>query len=177
MEVKFCMNNLAGLKMDVQTFTNTSLLSMFLSHSRSDSKLCYEILRLRESLVPTYQVKAEYKGAMSVKGVCAKVYQEAEINQAIYSIKNPKSIWYSGEDLFLELLFERKDKALNFQTFLNMWHINNPIVVATGVVYVVEVLENVFVYLSELKYVKLAHYDGEESLEQYTRLPMPPPVN
>lgn len=109
---------------------------------------------------------------MSVKGVRAKIYQEAQIEQAIYSIKNPKSIWYcnSGENLLLNLLFKKEEQARKFQTFLSMWHMNNPMVVNKDVVSVVELLEEVYVYKSELKYVWLTHYDGEDpvgSLEHY----------
>lgn len=148
--------------MKVQTFLDTSL-SSFLSRSRLDSEVCSEIIDLCKSLVLTYEVKAEYKGAMSVKGVCAKIYQEAQIEQAIYSIKNPKSIWYSGENLLLNLLFKKEEQARKFQTFLSMWHLNNPMVVNKDVVSVVELLEEVYVYKSELKYVWLTHYDGEDS--------------
>jgi hypothetical protein len=157
------VNNFAGLKMGVQIFMDSLHLSSFLTQRKFDSELYSRITCLQKSLVLTYEVKAKYKGAISVKGVCAKIYQEAQLHQAIYSIKNPESVWYSGDDLQLDLMFKSEENALKFQTFLSMWHINNPIVVDKGAVSVVEELEEVYIYKSELKYVQLAHYDGQDS--------------
>lgn len=131
------------------------------------------IIALMKSLVKCYEVRATCKKARSIKGVRAKLYQEAQLQCAIYSIMQSKSIWYSGDDLHLDLLFKTEGSALGFKSFLSMWHINNPLVVSGDAVSVDEVLEEVYIHQSELKYVELSHYDAQESdspvgsLEQY----------
>lgn len=130
------------------------------------------IIALMKSIVKCYEVRATYKKARSIKGVRAKLYQEAELQHAIYSILQSKSIWYSGDNLHLDLLFETVKSALGFRSFLSMWHINNPFVVSGDAVSVDEVLGEVYIYQSQLKYIQLSH-DAQESespvgsLEQY----------
>ena len=153
-------------------FTGESFLNMescFLSLRALEftSSEAVRITDFLKSLVKCYEVRATYKKAKSIKGVRAKLYEEADLRHAIYSVLPSKSIWYTGDDLHLNLLFEDKTNALAFTSFLRLWHINNSIVVSVDAV---SVNKEVYIYESELKYVALEDYDGEESvgsLEQY----------
>jgi len=111
-----------------------------------------------------YQVRATYQGAKRMKGIRASVYRHSEVHQAYYSVDHSKSIWYNegSDDLQIALLFDSEDKAKPFRTFLNHWHLNNPMVVKHGDVSVVRDVKEVCVAKGDLKAVLLSDYGGSD---------------
>ena len=86
------------------------------------------ILGVLGSIQMGYIVKAKINGARACKGCRASIYKKAQEYHALYSPdSHSKSIFYDGDDLIISLLFEEKSKAMDFQSFLSLWHINNPL--------------------------------------------------
>ena len=81
-----------------------------------------------------FQVEAKIVGAKRMKGIRAAVYRNAEEHLACYSLNHSRSIWYDegSENLQITLLFENKDNARRFRTFLDHWYLNNPMAVKSG---------------------------------------------
>ena len=132
------------------------------------------INRLVRSLY--FEVRAAYHGAKVRKGIRASMYRYAEEHGACYLPNNEKSIWYDdgSNDLQIALVFEKKEFARAFQTFLTQSYLNNPMV-RQGDIAVREELN--VIYVATHKQVFLTHYDAAEydsplaSLEEFMGVP------
>ena len=84
---------------------------------------------------------------------------------ACYSLDQSKNIQYDNDsdDLQISLLFKSKAEAKAFHTFLNLWYMDNPLVVQDGAISVVEKMDVVPVVESELCYVLFQHYKCEDA--------------
>ena len=122
------------------------------------------ILSLQKSIVNYYLVKAKFVNAMNVVGARAAVYKAATNHDAYYSLNRSNSIWYNDQstDLQISLLFEEKGRAKSFQSYLTMWHLNNPLVVHDGAV-IVEKMEVITVEKDELSSVLWSDYVPTDS--------------
>ena len=109
----------------------------------------------------TFEVRATYCGARKCKGACASVYMYAQQYKAAYSPEHSKSIWFDdgSDDLQIALVFEEKSFALEFQTFLEQLYMNS-LTVKLGGISVRDEVE--LVYVPNLKYVRLAHYEASD---------------
>jgi hypothetical protein len=123
------------------------------------------IISLQESLVNCYWVKAKYIDAKDFIGIRAAVYKAAVNHNACYSPNRSKSIWYDDQsaDLHISLLFDVKQNALSFRTYLEMWHLNNPLVVKPGVFSIEENVEVITVESDELSWVLWSDYVSGDS--------------
>ena len=112
-----------------------------------------------------YQVHATYSRAKKLKGICAAVYLNAMKYNACYSLDRSKSIWYDDDSdgLQIALLFKSEAEAKAFHTFLNLWYMDNPLVVQDDAISVVEKMDLVPVAESELCYVLFQHYKCEDA--------------
>ena len=103
-------------------------------------------------------MQATYFGAKKLKGIRAAVYLNAMRYNACYSLDRSKSIWYDddSDDLQIALLFKSEAEA---NTFLSLWHMDNPLVVQNDAISVLEKMDVVPVAESELCYVLIRHYE------------------
>lgn len=122
------------------------------------------ILSLTKSLKNCFQVNAKYVGAKNVKGIRAAVYRAAVEHHAHYSIDRSKSIWYNEQsaDLHISLLFKQEQEALSFKSYLEIWHLQNPVVVKLGDLCLKQ-MECITVEEAELSVVNLDDYVSAES--------------
>lgn len=101
-----------------------------------------------------------------MKGIRAAVYRNAEEHLACYSLNHSRSIWYNegSEDLQITLLFDNKDSARRFRTFLDHWYLNNPMAIKSGDVLVGNEIATVHIPSSQnLRDVRLTDYVTEMS--------------
>ena len=101
-----------------------------------------------------------------MKGIRAAVYRNAEEHLACYSLNHFRSIWYDegSDNLQIILLFDNKDKARQFRTFLDHWYLNNPMAIKSGDVLVKEEIATVHIPSSHnLRDVHLRDYVAETS--------------
>ena len=132
------------------------------------------ILSLRKTIVDCTLVKAKFVNSRSIKGARAAVYKSAMNHHAYYSLNKSKSIWYDDQstDLQISLLFEEKEWALSFQSYLAMWHTNNPLFVKGAVI--VGMMEVITAEQDELSLVLLSDYvpaDSESPLQSLEDFP------
>lgn len=101
-----------------------------------------------------------------MKGIRAAVYRNAEEHLACYSLNHSRSISYdeNSEDLQITLLFDDKDNARHFHTFLDHWYLNNPMAIKSGDVLVEKEITTVHIPSSHsFRDVHLSDYVAESS--------------
>jgi hypothetical protein len=73
-----------------------------------------------------FVVCAVVKESRKMKGIRATLYRHAEAHIAFYPREGAFAA-YEGDDLKICAAFEKKRSAMEFQTFLEHWHLNNPL--------------------------------------------------
>uniref|UniRef100_A0A6T0B1S9 Uncharacterized protein n=2 Tax=Chrysotila carterae TaxID=13221 RepID=A0A6T0B1S9_CHRCT len=73
-----------------------------------------------------FHVIATIPRARRRKGVRGSVYKLAEVLLAMRPEDGSHCIWYDNDDLQIDLYFEFKQKAMEFETELDQWNFNNP---------------------------------------------------
>ena len=107
-------------------------------------------------------------------GVRAAVYKAA-INHHAYASTYDRSIWYNDQsaDLQISLMFKSEDHALSFRSFLELWHLNNPMVIRPGVLHIKKFEDTTF-EVDQLSLVLWGDYhpaDSESPLQTLQDFP------
>jgi hypothetical protein len=110
-----------GSKTDMLDYVETKLQSYSSSVERHSVavKSCKEIYqKLVDTLtfkVPKlFKFQGKVAGSKSVKGIRESIYRFAQIHCGYYPTKEAFS--YDGDDLYVDIVFEKKQLAINFQT-------------------------------------------------------------
>ena len=118
--------------------------------------------RLSVKEMPFYEVCASIAGSRKKRGIRAAIYMRAEFFHGLYYPGETSTICYEGNDLKIRVLFETKDNAYSFRTFLSQWSYTQPLL-SLGDSVVVEEEIRVVMLESSPRCILLAHYDGLSS--------------